>query len=358
MENQEQNNWLKKVSPKRIIWPVIIGLAVVCWLFIRDFNIDDFRKIHWSYASILFLLLALLAMFIRDLAYVYRIRLLTDSQLTWRQSLEIILLWEFGSAATPTSVGGTTLAILLLSKEGISTGRSTAIIMFSVFLDELLFILAPIAFFIYYKRAVLMPEIRPVSDLGGIHLLKGLQLWFVLAYSLILLYTIVLAYGLFVNPAGMKKLLYRIFSWPFLKRWRKAAVRAGSDIVIASAEIKNRSFFYWLKAFAATLLSWLGRFMVANFILMILIGSIDQALVLARQMIMFVIITVSPTPGGSGVAELSFTTFLADFIPVGLQGSMVLLWRIISYYVYLIIGVVLLPRWLKKKFSNEGKTIL
>ncbi len=350
MGTQEQNKWLKSLSPRRLIWPVLIGLAVVFWLFIRDFNADDFRKVNWSYSSLMFLLLAFMAMLVRDLAYVYRIRMLTDGDLSWWQSVQVILLWEFGSAATPTSVGGTTLAILLLAKEGISTGRSTAIIMFSVFLDELVFIIAPILFFIFYKQAVLMPETSPVSGLGGIHLLQGLQLWFVLAYTLIFIYTLVLAYGLFINPAGMKKLLYRIFSWPFLKRWRKGAVRAGTDIVTASAEIKNRSVIYWLKVFLITVISWLGRFMVANFILMILIGSVDQVLVLARQMIMFVIITVSPTPGGSGVAELSFTTFLADFIPNGLQGSMVLLWRIISYYIYLLIGVVLLPRWLNKKF--------
>ncbi len=345
---------MEQLSPRRIIWPVVIGLAVVIWLFVRDFDSEAFRAVNWTMASVLFLALSAIAMLLRDWAYVYRLRLLTDGKLGWMQCLQVILLWEFGSAATPTSVGGTTLAIYLLAKEGLTPGRSTAIIMFSVLLDEVFFILAIPVLLIVYGQAAIYPGVTPVSDIGGTHLLKGLLLWFALTYTLIFGYTLILAYGLFVNPQGMKKLLYRIFSLPFLMRWRKGAVRAGSDIIIASHEIRNRSPFYWIKAFLATSVSWLGRFLVANFLLLVFTRGVDHMLVLARQLVMFVIMTVSPTPGGSGVAELSFTTFLADFIPRGMEGSMVLFWRMVSYYIYLFIGVVLLPRWLKKVLT--GKT--
>jgi len=69
---------------------------------------------------------------------------------------------------------------------------------------------------------------------------------------------------------------------------------------------------------------------------------------------------ISPTPGGSGFAEYVFTRYLGEFIPVdaALLGSVViamaLLWRMVSYYPYLLIGAIIFPRWIKTKFLNKG----
>ena len=65
---------------------------------------------------------------------------------------------------------------------------------------------------------------------------------------------------------------------------------------------------------------------------------------------------VSPTPGGSGVSEYLFSEYYGDMI-VG--GSMVLvlalLWRILSYYIYLLIGTFMLPSFLSAKKIEESK---
>lgn len=68
---------------------------------------------------------------------------------------------------------------------------------------------------------------------------------------------------------------------------------------------------------------------------------------------------VSPTPGGSGFAEFVFTRFLGEFIPVepAILGTvaiaMALIWRLATYYPYLVIGAIMFPRWIKSKFGNE-----
>ena len=74
---------------------------------------------------------------------------------------------------------------------------------------------------------------------------------------------------------------------------------------------------------------------------------------------MWIIMLVSPTPGGSGFAEFVFTRYLSDFIPVGAESltsiavGMAMLWRLISYYPYLFIGAIIFPRWVRKKFGRE-----
>jgi uncharacterized protein (TIRG00374 family) len=58
---------------------------------------------------------------------------------------------------------------------------------------------------------------------------------------------------------------------------------------------------------------------------------------------------VSPTPGGSGVAEFAFGELLVSFSQsTFLLAALAILWRLISYFPYLFIGAFLLPRWLKR----------
>ena len=66
---------------------------------------------------------------------------------------------------------------------------------------------------------------------------------------------------------------------------------------------------------------------------------------------MWVIMLVSPTPGGTGIAEFAFQGFLADFTPLGLAGLLAVIWRLFSYYPYLIIGFFVLPKWLKRVYA-------
>ena len=62
---------------------------------------------------------------------------------------------------------------------------------------------------------------------------------------------------------------------------------------------------------------------------------------------------VSPTPGGSGFAEYVFKEFLSSYIPVGGGIALALLWRLISYYPYLLIGAIVIPKWINKHFVRR-----
>ncbi|MFP4060339.1 MAG: UPF0104 family protein, partial [Bacteroidales bacterium] len=87
----------------------------------------------------------------------------------------------------------------------------------------------------------------------------------------------------------------------------------------------------------------------------------DHFLIFARQLVMWIIMLVSPTPGGSGFAEFVFSRYLGEFIPASPVTSgaiivaMAFMWRIISYYPYLLMGVIILPRWLQFHFGQKNK---
>jgi uncharacterized protein (TIRG00374 family) len=342
---------LKHFSPKRIIWPVMIGLLVTGWLFFKDFDAKAFETIEWTTSSSFWILLAIVSVVIRDWAYMVRIRVLTENHLDWRRAFVVIMLWEFSSALAPGMIGGGFLfAIFILNREGINMGRSITAIMNSSFLDGIfLAVMAPLVYFTTSKS----------------QLFSGIQLqttwgssifyifWFV--YFLILAYKLFVAYALFVNPQLIRKMLLGIFSAPLLRRWKPNAAETGEQLVIASQGLKGKDRSYWAWSIGTTFASWTARYSIVNCILHAFDSTtpIDDYVVYGKQVIMGIIILLSPTPGGSGLAEIMFGNFLGEYIAQGLSSSLSMLWRMLSYYPYLLVGAILLPRWIRKYIKVE-----
>ncbi|MDD3878277.1 MAG: lysylphosphatidylglycerol synthase transmembrane domain-containing protein [Bacteroidales bacterium] len=393
--SQRQKQILKYFQFKRIIIPIIIGLSVAAYLLYnnlteeryelstsenadyiwQDYNEnvlpenDEFIKvsqgegthikltykdvlgdIRWQKYSLIWIFMSLFLMAVRDFAYILRLRILTDNKLSWRQCFDSIMLWEFASAVTPSVVGGSAVAIFIINKEGISTGKSTAIVMITAFLDELFYIIMVPIVFLLVKHGSIFPE---HTNFAIFNTFLSIKVVFIIGYSFILFLTSVILYAILFNPRGFKSLLIWVFKLRFLKKWQHLAEETGNDIILTSKEMKTKSLFFWLKAFGATFLSWTARFWVVNSLIMIFISVQDHFLIYARQLIMWVIILISPTPGSSGVAEFVFSDFLREFIPVGFSPAVALMWRLISYYPYLFIGVIILPHWLRKVYKRK-----
>lgn len=343
-----------KIRLRRAVWPVLIGLAVVGWLFCRDFDPAVFNNIHFSGATLFWLLMAAIFMFGRDFGYMIRIRVLSNGRLTWRQAFRIIMLWEFTSAITPSAVGGTSVALLYVHKEGIGVGRSSAIVMLTSLLDELYFVIM----FPLLLLLVGVDNLFHITAASGL-LARGLMTFALVGYGAKFLWTCALTYGLFVNPRGLKWVLLRIFHWKPLRRWYRAVNNVGTDIIVTSREMRTYKPVFWIKAFASTFLSWSSRYLVANALIMAFFSVSDQVLLFARQLAMWIMMLVMPTPGGSGFAELIFSNYCADLIsvPATMQLSaaalIAFLWRGVTYYPYLIAGTLIFPRWLKRNFSHQ-----
>ena len=79
------------------------------------------------------------------------------------------------------------------------------------------------------------------------------------------------------------------------------------------------------------------------------VPSASGLLVFGRQFVVWVVLMVSPTPGGSGISEWLFANYYGDLIgDLGVAAVLALVWRLFSYYIYLIAGVSLLPGYFGK----------
>ena len=335
-------------TAKRIAIPLIIGLGVTVFMLWKNTDWNEFSKVSWGIQAFMWMLVGLLMMVIRDLAYMYRIRILTDNQITWRNSFDIIMLWEFSSAVTPGIVGGTGVALYILNKEGLNAGKSTAMVMLTALFDQLFYIVTvPIVILIIGTQYLFPIELQK-EFFGVVFSAKGI---FVIGYIVTLFFSLVFSFGIFIKPQGLKKILLVIFRLKFLKKWEHKMEQVGDDIILTSREFRSKSFLFWAKASFATFFAWAARFWLVNFLILAFTPVGEHFLIYGRQLVMWLVMVVFPTPGGAGVAEFAFKGFLADFIPIGLAGLLAVLWRLASYYPYLFIGILVIPKWLKKVYS-------
>jgi uncharacterized membrane protein YbhN (UPF0104 family) len=356
---RNDDNPLRRISGIRVFYPVIIGLGVVLFFYLKDYNPKAMELLKFTRGTFMFIGLAFLFMIMRDIGYMFRIRILSSKELSWVQAFRVIMLWEFSSAVLPSAVGGTTVAPLYINMEGITLGRSTAVVLATSFLDELYFILMfPLLLFTITTHTLFAVGVHGTN--GEIFTLTNEFLWFaVIGYSLKFVYALFLSYGLFINPRGLKWLLMTIFKLPFLRRWRYGAHITGSDIITSSLELRSKPFSFWAKAFGATFFSWCSRYLVVNALFLGFLKVTDHFLLFARQLVMSNMQLVAPTPGGSGFSEIIFKKYLADFVPAdpmlvgGIIIVIVLLWRLVSYYPYLLIGAIILPSWIKKHIVKK-----
>jgi uncharacterized protein (TIRG00374 family) len=305
--------------------------------------LEVLQKIDWSSDTFFWGLFAIMGMVGRDFGYMLRIRLLTEKALSWRQSFRVIMTWEFASALAPGVVSGATVAMFILNREKIALGRATAIVILTAFFDNLFYVLFIPLLFILLPADSLFPK-TGISD--------TLSLVFWSGYSIFALLCATLFLSIFIYPKLIGKILGSITKPKWMKRFREGALKTGTDLETTALTFRDKTVGFWLKVFGATILSWSSRFLVINFILQAFLhlNLIQQVQVFFKQFVLWMFLRVSPTPGGSGVAEWSFGELMSDFSDsFVLLATMAVLWRLISYFPYLFIGSILLPRWLKRR---------
>lgn len=348
---------LETLNPNKVIIPILLSVGIVVALFIKDFEFGAFNNIDWSLGTAFWFGVAVLCVVVRHFALMYRIRLLTDNKLSWRQSFDIISLWEFGSAVTPSVVGGTAISLYLITKEGIKGGETLSVILFTVFLDGLFFLIGIPLLWLILGNTLLTPSYG-----GQVEVSAAWMYSFILAYMIMVTYTAAIGYGLFVSPKSFKWLLVKTTSLPFFNRWKDKAVQVGDDMIIASNSLKGKgkSAIFWMGSMGSTFSAWALRFLIMNCVILGLTTVSSQLLLFGRQLIIFILMILAPTPGGSGVAEGSVHSLLADFfldgsgqVDDGLRLIIITVWRFISYMLYLFLGMFVLRYWLKRVMGKE-----
>src|SRR5690606_2045373 len=125
----------------------------------------------------------------------------------------------------------------------------------------------------------------------------------------------------------------------------------GDQIIEASKEMKGKSLKYWSLIVGSTIFIWTSRYLMLNALISAFesLSTMEHIIIFARQIIMWIVMMISPTPGSSGTAEFFFAQFFTQFLgEYAFVTSIV--WRLLSFYPYLFLGAIFLPRWIRQVF--------
>lgn len=242
---------------------------------------------------------------------------------------KITVIGTFFSAITPFATGGQPAQIVFMQKRGYKLGESTGI-MVSRFLVYQLAITVVGTLAVIFAYPFIAERVSNLALLGVFgFLLNSAVLFFLLLFSL--------------NKGITEKLVRGVLR--FLKFIRiikdvdasmnKAfrELELFHDNMKQSMESPKRFFL----AFIFTLCQISCLVSIPYFVGLALGLSNNYLEVIAAQLILFLVVSMIPTPGATGVSEggyvLFFKPFFADKIGAGL-----LLWRVLTYYLNIIVG--------------------
>lgn len=350
----ENADVLQSIRLSRIIIPTILGIGVVLWMMKNQLDPTEFEQIPWNGRNFFWLGMAILTYIVRHLFYAWRIRELSSRVFSWWKSIELIFIWEFSSSVSPTSVGGSAVALFMLAQEKISTARTVSIVLYSMVLDSFYFIVSLILFYAIVGPSIIRPGMTSLSSVDEYGVI------FIAVIIFMLVYGGVFAYGLFVKPQSLRSILKWLSNVRILSRFKESLSKTGDDVVITAEEMQSKPWTYHVNVFAATSGAWLMRFAALNCIIIALIPGtpmdwFSQLEILARGETMYAVTAFSPTPGGAGIAEVLFGGFFTDYISAGIATVVALVWRLITYYPYLIAGALVIPNWIGKIMSYRSE---
>jgi glycosyltransferase 2 family protein len=236
----------------------------------------------------------------------------------------------------------------VLTREGLSAGRTVAAVFYTIVCDSGFFVLVLPVLLLFFGPPMLYPGMTSYGDVG---LASGT---FFVTYALIVGYWTALLLLLFVRPQAAQKVLTWLAQRRWLRRFSPKLTRLGNEFELAARNLRGQTWRTHAQAWLGTVGAWTCKFAMINCLIIAVVPTTPldggtQAFLYGRLVAMFIIMSFSPTPGGAGLAEVALANFISDFVPPGIGLVVALLWRGMAYYGYLLAGAIVVPQWLARQ---------
>ncbi len=324
--------------------PMLIGLILSIITIVVIFKLTE-TKVTWKIifqADWRFLLLATFLHFLFWFFWGVRLKQLTSllrADIPLGYALEISIASTFLAAITPSSAGGEPLRIKMLS-DRIPLGSATAVVLAERILDAIFFVVALIFFLI----------------ISGFATKFGFEVGVIFAVCLI---GFLLFLYLIVKD---ERNITRLSNWIYsrLKRFGEEKAFRIANRVKEESLMFRRALVDMLKnpankitlSFIYTALIWFPEFLVPSIVLLALNQNPAFLLSITAQFILVIISLIPLTPGSSGIAEAGMVYLYSKFVPQSVLGVLVAIWRFITYYTNLFVGLIVNVKLLKSKYID------
>jgi len=318
---------------------VSISFSTLVLAGVLYFTVDETTIDYLSRVNTFYLLLATLLHIVSLGFWALRIQAMSASlgyRVNFRHCLNLVFANMLVAAVTPSQAGGEPVRIHELYRAGVPVGDATAVVVMERILDGI--ILGALGAF-----AMLFLGRYWSSLASGF---SGISFIMYAAWIAVTLFVLIFVYSV-KNPDHLKRALRRLSCW-IDRRWHLRRLEQLLGTIDREVDNFNqglvkfvnhgKSGLVWGLIF--TTFFWFSEFIIAS-LLLVGLGQppyfIESFVV---QIVIAVIMMIPLTPGGSGIAELSATSLYSLIIPSSIVGIFVLLWRLILYYLNILLGLL------------------
>lgn len=313
---------------------VILGLAIFGYS-LRDVKLNilirDFASIHLNW-----LLIAVLCMILYFGLEGMVVKIFVDERMghySFKSALRIPLIEQLFNGITPFSSGGQPAQLIAMLQSGIDGGRASSVLLMK---------------FIVYQAMIVINFI--IALVIGFHYMVSKMSYL----SLFVVFGFLIHFGVIIGlllvmfwPQFTKKAVRVILS-PM--RWFRKTERMNEMLTRLDTKI---DLFYeesvqllgqWkllLKVALVTFLQLMVYYLVPYFIMLSLgYTQANIVMITCLHVLIVMVISIFPIPGGAGGAEYSFTVLFGSYITNSSKLVLaMLLWRILTYYFGIFAGI-------------------
>ncbi|GAJ27312.1 integral membrane protein LafC [Liquorilactobacillus sucicola DSM 21376 = JCM 15457] len=332
-----------------LVLMLILGTAIFTFS-VRNVSfrslVGDITKLKWQWL-IVAVVSMLLSFFLE--ALVVRVLLKREGSLfPMRDAIRIPLIEQLFNGITPFSSGGQPAQLFALLQSGVDAGRATSVLLMK---------------FVVYQSMIVINFI--VSLLVGFQYVSDkihvLSLLFVLGFAVhfIVIISLVLIMYWYNFTKKIVKFFFRQLRFFFKKegrylKWEQVVDEKIDNFYNESLRLK-RSWKLLVKISLLTLVQLFFYYIIPFFILLALgVTHVNLIMVTTMHVLIVMIISLFPIPGGSGGAEYSFSIIFTSFISNSSKLVLaMLLWRLITYYLGMFMGMVALVVKPKKVLNTD-----
>ncbi len=326
-----------KKTYKSLILITLIGAVILYLVFKDDFD----TKVSYLFAYskgwlIAGFILIFLYYFCKSLV-IYNCTKRFKTDYKKRDAFSTMLSIQFFNNVTPFSVGGHPYLIYKLKRQGLSLGQST-----NVALQD--FIVYQIALILLSSLAILANFIFNIFPEN--HLLKQLVLLGFIINVMVIVFLFIVSF----NKRGNKfilKMVYKIITKFNLVKNKENLKERFDNFVLnfhSSALELMKSKWHFIKIILLNILGLSFLYLIPFTLIMGLGEVINPLIVIVCSSYVMLIGSFVPLPGGAGGLEFSFMAFYGNFIGPEKLASILVAWRIITYYLGIIVGAFTINR--------------
>ncbi|MBN2252316.1 MAG: flippase-like domain-containing protein [Kosmotogaceae bacterium] len=245
---------------------------------------------------------------------------------------KITVIGTFFNGITPFSSGGQPAQIVFMQRRGISVGESTAMLVSRFLIYQ---------FVITFLGVAAILKAYPLVA-GEISNLAILSIFGFALNSLVLVVLILFS----LSPGFTEKLIRLVIGFlcriKIVKEERTLIEKAMRELRFFHSSMKDliRRPVTLGIASLSTLAQLICMISIPYFVSLSIGIPVKYLEITAVQLILFLVVSLIPTPGASGVSEGGYLLFFKSFFGEGI-GAALLIWRFFSYYANIIFGGLL-----------------